>query len=146
MLLEKTRKPKLKRNVQNKEIRNRKFESKYGYFTADGREYVITRPDTPRHWVNVISNGNYGIVESQNGSGFSWRGEANLFRITRWEQDLIKDTFGKFIYVRDNDSGKMWSATYKPCCVELDFFEVRHGIGYSILTSQYEGIRVEKTI
>lgn len=146
MLLEKTRKPKVKRNVQNKEIRNRKFESKYGYFTADGREYVITRPDTPRPWVNVISNGNYGIVESQNGSGFSWRGNANLSRITRWEQDLIKDTFGKFIYVRDNDSGKMWSATYKPCCVELDFFEVRHGIGYSILTSQYEGIRVEKTI
>ena len=26
----------------------RKFESKYGYFTPDGREYVITRPDTPK--------------------------------------------------------------------------------------------------
>ena len=36
-------------------------------------EYVITRPDTPRPWVNVISNGDYGTIETQTGSGFSWR-------------------------------------------------------------------------
>ena len=122
----------------------RKFESKYGYFTADGREYVITRPDTPRPWVNVICNGDYGLIESQTGSGFSWRDNSNLSRITRWEQDLIKDSWGKYLYVRDRESGNFWSATWKPCCPDFDFFEVRHGQGYSILKSRLYDISIEK--
>jgi len=69
----------------------KKFASKYGYFTPDGREYVITRPDTPRPWVNVISNGDYGTIETQTGSGFSWRDNSNLSRVTRWDQDLIRE-------------------------------------------------------
>ncbi len=132
------------KSAPGKEIR--KFESKYGYFTADGREYVITRPDTPRPWVNVICNGDYGTIESQTGSGFSWRDNSNLSRITRWEQDLIKDSWGKYIYIRDRKSGEVWSGTWKPCCVELENFEVRHGQGYSVLKSSYNGIAFEKTI
>ncbi len=124
----------------------KKFESKYGYFTADGREYVITRPDTPRPWVNVICNGDYGLIETQTGSGFSWLDNSNLSRITRWEQDLIKDSWGKYLYVRDRESGDFWSATWKPCCPDFDFFEVRHGQGYSVLTSRLNDITIEKTI
>lgn len=125
---------------------NRKFASKYGYFTADGREFVITRPDTPRPWVNVISNGDYGLIETQTGSGFSWLGNSNLSRITRWDQDLVRDNWGKYIYLRDRDNGDYWSGTWKPCMPRYDFFEVRHGQGYSILTSKTNGIRFEKTV
>lgn len=125
---------------------NKKFESKYGYFTEDGMEYIITRPDTPRPWVNVVSNGDYGFVESQTGGGFSWRENAQFSRITRWEQDLIRDSWGKYLYVRDRDSGEFWSGTWKPCMPEFEFFEVRHGLGYSVLTSSYRKIRTEKTI
>ncbi len=124
----------------------KKFKSHFGYFTEDGREYVITRPDTPRPWVNVICNGDYGLIESQTGSGFSWRDNSNLSRITRWEQDLIKDSWGKYIYLRDQESGDFWSATWKPCVPDFDFYEVRHGQGYSILKSKLNGISVEKTI
>lgn len=124
----------------------KKFSSPFGYFTEDGREYVITRPDTPRPWVNVICNGDYGLIETQTGSGFSWRDNSNLSRITRWEQDLIKDSWGKYIYLRDQDSGDLWSATWKPCCPNFDFYEVRHGQGYSILKSKLNGISAEKTI
>ena len=124
----------------------KKFASKYGYFTADGREFVITRPDTPSPWVNVISNGDYGVIETQTGSGFSWRDNSNLSRVTRWDQDLIRDNWGKYIYVRDRDNGDYWSGTWKPCMPKYDFFEVRHGQGYSILTSKLHGIRLEKTI
>lgn len=123
-----------------------KFPSKYGYFTADGREYVITRPDTPRPWVNVMCNGDYGLIETQNGSGFSWRDNSSLSRITRWDQDLPRDSWGKYIYVKDQDSGKFWSATWKPCMPKFDFYEVRHGLGYSVLTSRLNDITVEKTI
>ncbi len=124
----------------------RKFESSHGYFTADGREYVITRPDTPRPWVNVISNGDYGMIESQTGSGFSWRENSNLSRITRWDQDLIKDEWGKYIYLRDRATGAVWSATWKPCRPQLESFEVRHGQGYSVLSLASNGIRSRKTV
>ncbi|MBI2167523.1 MAG: glycosyl transferase family 36 [Candidatus Omnitrophica bacterium] len=126
--------------------KEKKFESPYGYFTEDGMEFVITRPDTPRPWVNVISNGDYGVIESQTGSGFSWLGNSNLSRIVRWEQDLIKDDWGKYLYLRDRASGEVWSGTWKPCMSGFDFFEVRHGLGYSVLASRFQKIKTEKTI
>ncbi|HEX9091954.1 MAG TPA: hypothetical protein VF831_10715, partial [Anaerolineales bacterium] len=76
------------------------FQTVYGYFDRDNREYVITRPDTPQPWINVISNGDYGMILSQAGSGYSWRTHASLNRITRWEQDLIRDAWGKYLYLR----------------------------------------------
>jgi len=119
------------------------FKTKYGYFTGDGREYVITRPDTPRPWVNVISNGDYGTVISQTGSGYSFRGNSNLCRINTWVQDLIKDDYGKFVYIRDNASKKIWSATWKPTCARFDHYEVRHGIGYTVFKNSVNGIETE---
>jgi cellobiose phosphorylase len=83
---------------------SRKFENPLGYFAEDGREYIITTPFTPRPWVNVISNGDYGMLVSQNGSGYSWRGNAAQNRITRSFQDLIKDNWGKYFYIRDLNS------------------------------------------
>ena len=142
----KTRKTDKKKTKNETASTERKFESQYGYFTADGREYVITRPDTPRPWVNVICNGDYGLIETQTGSGFSWRDNSNLSRITRWDQDLIKDSWGKYIYIKDRENGEFWSATWKPCCPDFDFYEVRHGQGYSILKSRYRDISTEKTI
>jgi len=121
----------------------RYFMSKYGYFTEDGSEYVITRPDTPRPWINVISNGDYGMVISQTGSGYSFRGNANLCRINTWFQDLIKDDYGKFIYVRDNHSGKYWSVGWKPIRARFTRYEVRHGIGYTIIKNHIHGIDSE---
>jgi len=113
----------------------KKFESPYGYFTSDGKEYVITRPDTPRPWVNVICPGDYGLVVSQAGSGFSWRTNVKLNMITRWEQDLIKDDWGKYLYLRDDDSGNYWSLTWKPVCKPPESYQCRHGIGYTTINS-----------
>jgi cellobiose phosphorylase len=117
-----------------------KFKTKYGYFTDDGREYVITTPRTPRPWINILSNGDYGVTISQTGSGYSWRTHAQLNRITRWEQDLIKDEWGKYIYVRDTESLKIWSAGWKPVCSEPESYECRHGIGYTTIRSRNHGI------
>mgnify|MGYP001585353809 CR=1 FL=1 len=122
------------------------FKTKYGYFTGDGKEYVITRPDTPRPWVNAISNGDYGLVISQTGSGFSFRGNSNLCRINTWIQDLIKDDYGKYIYIRDNDSKKVWSLGWKPVCPKFTKYEVRNGMGYTVITSVINGIEAEMVI
>lgn len=117
------------------------FENQYGYFSEDGREYVIKTPKTPRPWVNAISNGDYSFIISQTGSGFSWRGNAAENRLTRYSQDIIKDEWGKYIYIRDEESGEFWSAAWKPVCKEPDFYEVRHGIGYSVITQVKNGIK-----
>lgn len=123
----------------------RLFETEYGYFRNDGKEYVIKTPKTPRPWVNVISNGDYGMVISSTGSSYSFRTHASLNRITRWNQDLIRDDWGKYIYIRDNEEGNFWSVPWKPVCKDYEEFELIHGIGYSIFNTKYYGIKTELT-
>lgn len=118
------------------------FKTKYGYFSPDGKEYIITTPRTPRPWINVISNGDYGLTVSQTGSGYSWRTHAQLNRLTRWDQDLIKDEWGKYIYIRD-EKGNVWSAGWKPVCSEPEAYRCRHGVGYTIIESKNFGIETE---
>lgn len=124
----------------------KKFESVYGYFSEDGKEYVITTPLTPRPWGNIIGNGDYGMMISQTGSGYSWRGNAGQNRITRSFQDLVKDNWGKYFYIRDLKRNVYWSATYKPVMRPYQSFSVVHGIGYSKFIQQIEDIESELTI
>ncbi len=125
---------------------NTKFPNTYGYFSEDGREYVITTPLTPRPWGNVISNGDYGLMISQTGSGYSWRGNAGQNRITRAFQDLVKDNWGKYFYIRDLATGEFWSATYKPVMHAYDHYRAIHGIGYSRFIQQVGDITSELTV
>ncbi|MGC8594158.1 MAG: GH36-type glycosyl hydrolase domain-containing protein [Candidatus Kryptoniota bacterium] len=118
-----------------------KLINKYGHFSADGKEYVIETPRTPRPWINVISNGDYGLAISQAGSGYSWRAHAGLNRITRWDQDLIRDEWGKYIYLFDPDNEHIWSAGWKPVCANPDEYRCIHGTGYSKIDSLYHNIK-----
>ncbi|MFW6278947.1 MAG: GH36-type glycosyl hydrolase domain-containing protein [Bacillota bacterium] len=118
-----------------------KFENQYGYFTEDGKEYVITDPETPRPWANIISNGDYSFMVSQAGGGYSWRGNSHENRLTRNFQDVIKDNWGKYIYIRDDESDEYWSAGWQPVQKEAQSFEVRHGIGYSVLSQKIKDIQ-----
>jgi len=116
-------------------MEEKKFATAYGYFNSDGSEYVITRPDTPRPWVNIICPGDYGLAISQAGSGFSWRTNVKLNMINRWEQDLIRDDWGKYLFLKDNGTGDYWSLGWKPICKKPESYECRHGIGYTIINS-----------
>lgn len=123
-----------------------KFRNRYGYFSDDGREYTVTTPLTPRPWGNIISNGDYGMMVSQTGSGYSWRGNAGQNRITRSFQDLIKDNWGKYFYIRDLKRNIFWSAAYKPVMHPADDFSVVHGIGYSKFNQRIQEIESELTV
>ena len=116
------------------------FRTAYGHFADGGRTYVITRPDTPRPWINVLCNGHYGALISQAGGGFSWWENANLARLTSWTQDLIRDESGKFLYVRDDGTGQAWSAAWKPVCAPFEHYEVRHTVGSTTITHRCQGI------
>lgn len=121
------------------------FATEYGYFADSGDEYIITRYDTPSPWVNVISNGDYGMVVSQMGSGYSWRTHASMNRLTRWEQDLIRDRWGKYLYLRDTQTGEFWSPTWHPCPKKLTAYRVRHGWGYSVFEGEHAHLASELT-
>ncbi|MFA5369998.1 MAG: hypothetical protein WC300_04710, partial [Candidatus Omnitrophota bacterium] len=115
------------------------FRTRYGFFLFDGSEFVVNTPETPAPWSNILTNGDYGMIISQSGCGMSFRaGLSN--RITRWCQDNISENFGKFIYLRDNQTQDYWSATWKPVCKKPEFYEVRHGIGYTNISSKNNGI------
>lgn len=122
------------------------IKSKYGYFDDDGKEYIITDPFTPRPWINVISNGDYSIIVSQTGGGFSFRDNAEQNRLTRLFQDIVKDNWGKYFYIRDKKTNKYFSTTLKPMMEGYDFYEVHVGIGYTVFIREQDGIRTEMTI
>jgi len=122
---------------------NRLYECKYGYFTEDGMEYVVIDPKTPRPWANVISNGDYSLMVSQSGGGYSWRGNAGQNRITRTFQDLVRDNWGKYVYIRDLDTEKFWSAAWSPVKAEYQEYRVRHGLGYTVFEHKVNDIKSE---
>src|ERR1035437_7519088 len=114
---------------------------KYGYFDDRNREYVITRPDTPLPWINYLGcQAYYGIISNTAG-GYSFYRDARLRRITRARYNNVPlDYGGRYIYLRDNESGEYWSPSWMPTCRDLEQYECRHGMGYSIIGSKYRGI------
>jgi len=120
--------------------------NRYGQFSADGREYVVTDPRTPRPWVNIIANPRMGVAISQAGGGFTWVDHSQLAAITRWQQDLNQDASGKFLYVRDADSGHAWSLSPAPVWAKLDRYACHHGLGYTTFATEFAGLRAEWTL
>lgn len=123
-----------------------KFSTKYGHFSTDGNEYVITNYRTPKPWINVISNGKYGLVISQTGGGFSWDTHSEFNRLNRWHQDLVQDNWGKYFYIKDNLTGDVWSPTWMPVKTELDSYQVVYGFGYAKFISEYKNVKITLTV
>ena len=123
-----------------------KFPNQYGYFSESGKEYIITNPFTPRPWINVISNGDYSIIVSQMGGGFSFRDNAEQNRLTRLYQDVVKDNWGKYFYIRDLKTGKYFSTSLKPMMKGFDKYQVTVGIGYTKFLRIQDGLEVETTM
>src|SRR3989304_6969221 len=122
------------------------LKTKYGYFSEDGNEYIITNYKTPKQWINVISNGTYGLVISQTGGGFSWATHSEFNRLNRWHQDLVQDNWGKYFYVKDNLTGEIWSPTWMPGKKVLDSYKVVYGFGYAKFISEFKSIKITLTV
>lgn len=118
------------------------LKNPYGYFDADAREYVITRPDTPTPWMNYIGEGRYGGIISNNAGGFSFDRDPKNRRVSRYRYNAIPmDQPGRYIYLRDQATGKVWSPTCQPMpAVKLNAYECRHGAGYTRISAKYSGI------
>ncbi|MFA6356784.1 MAG: hypothetical protein WCY23_06725 [Candidatus Omnitrophota bacterium] len=101
---------------------------RYGDFSADGTEFIIRDPNTPRPWINYLSNGRYCLILSQGGGGFSYYLDPGVHRLTRWNPAAyLTDKPGRFLYIKDAVSRKYWSAGFQPV-KKFDSYECRHGL------------------
>ncbi|MBK7174156.1 MAG: glycosyl transferase family 36 [Bacteroidales bacterium] len=116
----------------------------YGHFSEDGKEYIITDPRTPSPWINYIYNGRYFSTISNNGGGISYFKSPLHGRITRYRiNEVPPDRPGKYIYVKDNDSGEIWSLTWQPVGKSPESYKVAHGFGYTRAESSVNEISSE---
>jgi cellobiose phosphorylase len=114
---------------------------KFGYFDDRNREYVITRPDTPLPWINYLGCEAYFGIISNTGGGYSFYRDARLRRLTRYRYNNTPlDCGGRYIYLRDDESQKFWSPSWQPTRHELKDYTCRHGMGYTVIGSEYKGI------
>ncbi|MCF8378115.1 MAG: glycosyl transferase [Bacteroidales bacterium] len=115
---------------------------KYGNFDDKNREYVITNPKTPWPWINYLGQKDFFSLLSNTGGGYSFFRDARLRRITRYRYNNVPiDDNGKYFYI--NDGGDVWSPGWKPVKAKLDTYECRHGLGYSKIKGERNGIEAE---
>jgi len=123
-------------------LRDLIFHNGLGGFTADGHEYVISLLPgqvTPAPWVNVLANPSFGTVVSENGGAYTWFENAHEFRLTPWFNDPVRDLTGEAFYIRDEETGQVWSPTPGPAR-GTSAYVVRHGFGYTVFEHTEHGI------
>ena len=121
---------------------------KFGYFDDGAKEYVITRPDTPRPWSNYLGSTEYGAIITNHAGGYSFYRSGATGRFLRMRFNSIPmDQPGRLFYLRDKANGDFWSASWQPVGKPLDRYSsvCRHGTAYTTIESQYEGIATEAT-
>ena len=122
------------------------FFNGFGGFGEDGREYVTVLEGglrTPEPWVNVIANPSFGFIVSESGSGFTWALNSHENQLTPWSNDHVVDTPGEAIYLRDENTGEVWSPTALPIRDESGRYVARHGQGYTRFQHSSHGITHE---
>ena len=141
------------------------FYNGYGGFSADGREYIIDwkghfRPPTatsgsaenlppkkttPAPWVNVIGYPGFGFMVSEAGSQCTWALNSGENRLTPWSNDPVQDPTGEALYLRDEETGEVWTPTPLPAGSNQPY-RVAHGAGYTIFEHNSHGLRQNLTL
>lgn len=118
----------------------------YGHFSPDGLEYIVTTPETPRPWINYLTNEKYCCIISQCAGGYSFYKDCRTNRITRWSpENWHFDRPGKYIYTRDVASGKVWTLSYQPVRSKPAAYQCHHGLGYTTIEQVNNGMASEVT-
>ncbi len=114
----------------------------YGHFDDSAREYVITRPDTPWPWINYLGTEDFLSLVSNAAGGYSFYRDARLRRITRYRyNDVPPDGNGRLFYIRDGAIA--WNPGWRPTRTPLDFYECRHGMGYTRIRGRKNDVEAE---
>lgn len=117
------------------------FDNGRGGMAEDGDYLIFVSDDElpPAPWVNVVANARGGFVVSERGAGYSWAENSFFYRLTPWHNDPVSDPSSDVVYLRDEETGELWSATPAPVDHPAPF-TVRHGAGRSSFEQVYSGI------
>ncbi|QDT54201.1 N,N'-diacetylchitobiose phosphorylase [Caulifigura coniformis] len=128
------------------------FFNGFGGFSTDGREYVVRLPGNngdrkwpPLPWINVVANEHAGFLVTESGAGCTWARNSQANRITPWSNEPVSDPHGEALYLRDEETGVLFSPMPGPVESNLDF-TVRHGFGYSVFEAMAGTLRMETTL
>jgi cyclic beta-1,2-glucan synthetase len=117
-------------NIKKKYPGKLVFDNGFGGFRDNGREYVIYNKNTPKPWVNVMANNNFGTIVTNNGCGFTYAYNSGEFKLTSWTNDMVcNDKSEGFKF-----NGKMFDPEL---CV--------HGFGYTIFEAETKETKKEIT-
>jgi cyclic beta-1,2-glucan synthetase len=119
------------------------FFNGLGGFGAGGKEYVtILGPgqSTPAPWINVIANPAFGFQTATEGGGYTWSANSRENQLTPWSNDPVGDPPGEAFYLRDDQTGEVWSPTALPIRDVMSTYVARHGRGYSRFEHKAHGV------
>jgi len=122
------------------------FFNGLGGFADNGREYVtILGPgrSTPAPWINVVANAGFGFQVSAEGAGYTWAVSSRENQITPWSNDPVSDRPGEAFYLRDDETGRLWSPTAAPARDPSATYISHHGRGFSRFEHVAHGIAVD---
>jgi cellobiose phosphorylase len=115
---------------------------RFGHFDDAAREYVVTTPRTPYPWINYLGTEEFFGLVSHTGGGYCFYRDARLRRLTRYRYNNVPtDVGGRYFYIRDGED--WWSPGWAPVKRELDRYECRHGLSYSVITGERGSLRAE---
>ncbi|WP_411281352.1 GH36-type glycosyl hydrolase domain-containing protein [Gemmatimonas sp.] len=118
----------------------RLFDNGIGSFDQRG-DYLIKVDDDqlpPAPWSNVIGNPHGGFLVTERGAGCMWAENAFFYRVTPWHNDPVTDPTSDVLFLKDLDTGSLWSAT--PAPIDDGHYLVRHGAGASTFEHEHDGI------
>ena len=116
---------------------------KYGHFDDDRKEYVIERWDTPLPWINYLGSDGFFALLSNTAGGYAFYKDAKLRRLTRYRyNDLPLDSDGFHFYIKEGSD--IWNPGWQPVQKELDFYECRHGLGFSVISGRRNGLSAKQ--
>ncbi len=123
---------------------NLEFFNGVGGFADGGREYVVHVHQKagvipPAPWANVVAHATFGFVASELNPGFTWSENSHDNRLTPWRNDPVGDPPGEAVFLRDDDTDLVWSATPLPSGDGLPY-TVRHGQGYTSYDHARDGV------
>jgi cyclic beta-1,2-glucan synthetase len=122
------------------------FANGLGGFAREGREYLtVLGPgqQSPAPWINVIANPAFGFQVSESGAGYTWSVNSRERQLTAWSNDPVSDPPGEALYVRDEETGALWSPTALPVREATGTYTARHGQGYSRFEHAGHGVALD---
>ena len=127
------------------DTRNLEFFNGYGGFDQDGREYIMCLDrgqTTPAPWINVVANAGFGFQVAADGGGYTWCTNSRERQITPWSNDPVTNRPGEVFYIRDEDTGELWTPAPSPIRDPAATYTAAHGQGYTRFEHSSHGIEL----